>query len=79
MTRRAFAYCVAALLSVAGLYGGCDNTVTATDCTVKCHDTDNTCVQKCTDDACKTVCTTDLDNCVASCSSVTTSAPNNGG
>ena len=79
MTRRALAYCAVALLSVAGLNVGCGDTVTAKNCSVKCQDTDNTCVQKCTDDQCKTVCKTDLDNCVASCGSVTATPPADGG
>ena len=51
------------------------NTVTATDCTIKCQHTDNTCAQKCTDDQCRTVCKTDLDSCVASCHVTTSPAP----
>jgi hypothetical protein len=70
-------YCAAVLLAGAGFYGACDDTIMAKDCNVKCQDVDNTCVQKCTDDACKTVCATDLDNCKASCSSVTVSPPAN--
>jgi hypothetical protein len=73
MTRRSLSYIAAALFSVAGLFGGCSDTITGSDCKVKCQDVDNTCVQKCTDDACKTVCKTDLDNCTASCGMVTVS------
>jgi hypothetical protein len=79
MTRRAFSYCVAAFLSVAGLYAGCGDSVTGKDCMVNCQDVDNTCVQKCTDDQCRTACKTDLDNCTASCGSVTVSPNADGG
>ncbi len=77
MTKGILAFCAAVLMAGAGFIGACNDTVTATDCKVKCEDVDNTCVQKCTDDACKTVCATDLDNCKASCSSVTVSPPAN--
>ena len=70
MTKRTMAYGAAVLLSVAGFYGGCGDTITGKDCRVKCEDVDNTCVQKCSDDQCKTVCKTDLDNCSASCATV---------
>jgi hypothetical protein len=46
---------------------------------VRCQDADSTCVQKCTDDQCKTACQTDLDNCTASCGSVTVSPSPDGG
>jgi len=66
------------LLSVVGLVGGCGNTTVAgQDCKVQCQDVDNTCVQKCNDDQCRTACKTDLDNCTASCSSVTATPPSN--
>jgi hypothetical protein len=71
-------YCAVVLLSAAGLYSACGDTVKANDCAVRCQDADKTCVQTCTDDACKTVCKTDLDNCTASCSSVT-ATPSDGG
>ena len=80
MTRWTLAYCAAGLLSIAaGLYGGCGDTITGQDCTVKCQDVDNTCVQKCTDDQCRTTCKTDLDNCVASCGTVVVSPHPDGG
>ena len=78
MTKGTLFLCAAALLTSVGLYGACDDTITATDCRVKCEDADNTCVQRCTDDQCKTVCKTDLDNCVASCGSVTVTPPDGG-
>ena len=78
MTKRALPYCAAILLSVVGLYGACSDTVAASDCKVKCQDVDNTCVQKCSDDQCKTVCKTDLDNCTASCGSITVTQPDGG-
>jgi len=74
MRNRTLAYCFAGLLS-AGLYGACGDSVTGTDCKVKCQDVDNTCVQKCKDNECKTVCKTDLDNCTASCGTVTVMPP----
>jgi hypothetical protein len=79
MTKRLFAYGAAFLLS-AGLYAaGCNDTVTANDCSGSCQDVDNTCVQKCTDDACRTACKTDLDNCIGSCKTITVSPPNKDG
>jgi len=78
MTKGTLAFCAAMLMAGAGFYGACNDTVTATDCKVKCEDADNTCVQRCTDDQCKTACTTDLDNCRASCSTVTISPPDGG-
>ena len=75
MTKSILAYCAAVLMSAAVLFGACDDTIAAKDCHVKCQDADNVCVQKCTDDQCKTVCKTDLDNCSASCASVTVSPP----
>jgi len=79
MTRSILTYCAATLISAAVLFGGCNDTVTAQDCHVKCQDADNVCVQKCTDDSCRTACTTDLDNCSASCASVTVSPPKSDG
>ncbi len=70
--------CCAAMLLGAGFVGACNDTIMAKDCRVKCEDVDNTCVQKCNDDACKTACATDLDNCRASCSTVTISPPDGG-
>jgi len=78
MTKKSLFFCAALLLGSAGLYGACDDTITGTNCSVKCEDADNTCVQRCTDDACKTVCKTDLDNCRASCDSVTAMPPDGG-
>jgi len=72
MKKGILACCAALLLAGAGLYG-CNDTVTAKDCKVQCQDVDNNCVQKCNDDQCKTVCATDLDNCTASCGTVTAS------
>ena len=77
MTKRTLAWCGALLIAGAGLSGACNDTVMAKDCKVTCQDVDNTCVQKCNDDQCKTVCATDLDNCVASCGTVTASPPSN--
>jgi hypothetical protein len=79
ITKRLFAYGAAFLLS-AGLYAaGCNDTVTAKDCSANCQDIDNTCVKNCTDDACKTRCQTDLDNCSASCGTITISPPSDAG
>jgi hypothetical protein len=75
MTKGKLAFCAAVLLAGAGFYGACNDTVMGTNCKVNCQDVDNTCVQKCTDDACKSACATDLDNCTASCASVTVSPP----
>ena len=75
MTKRNLFLGAAVLMAGIGLYGACDDTIAAKDCRVKCEDADNVCVQKCTDDACKTVCTTDLDNCRASCDSITATPP----
>ncbi|HMF40337.1 MAG TPA: hypothetical protein VKQ32_06575 [Polyangia bacterium] len=78
MTKRTLAYCAAVLMAGAGLYGACNDTITGQDCKVKCQDIDNTCVQKCNSDMqCRTVCSTDLDNCVASCGTVTATPPTN--
>jgi hypothetical protein len=74
MTNRTLAYSATLLLSTV-LHGACGDTITAKDCTVKCQDVDNTCVQKCTDDQCRTACQTDLDKCTASCGTVTVSPP----
>jgi hypothetical protein len=73
MNKRLLTYCSAVFLSAAGLYAGCGDTVAVKDCRVTCQDADNTCVKACTDDTCKTTCKTDLDNCTASCSSVSVS------
>ena len=78
MTKKSLFFCAALLLGATGLYGACNDTITGTDCKVKCDDADNVCVQKCTDDACKTVCKTDLDNCRASCDSITAMPPDGG-
>jgi hypothetical protein len=78
MTKRTLAYCGALLMSAVGLYGACGDTITGTDCRVKCQDVDNTCVKGCSDDQCKTVCRTDLDNCSASCDKVMVSKPDGG-
>jgi hypothetical protein len=77
MIKRTLAYCFAVLMS-AGLYGGCNETVTAMDCGAQCQDVDNDCVKKCNDDQCRTQCQTDLDNCSASCSTITV-GPKDGG
>jgi hypothetical protein len=74
MNKRTLAYCAAVFLSAVGLLGGCGGAVIGKDCTVNCQDVDNTCVQKCNDDQCRTLCKTDLDNCVASCGTVTVSS-----
>ncbi len=79
MTKRILAYCAAVLFSAAGLFVACSDTVTGTDCKVSCQDVDNTCVQKCSDDQCKTACKTDLDNCTASCGTVTVAPPKSDG
>lgn len=78
MTKKPFAYCTAILLASIGFYGGCGDTVAGSDCKVKCQDVDNTCVQKCSDDTCKTACSTDLDNCTASCGTITVTPPDGG-
>ncbi|HEY2900261.1 MAG TPA: hypothetical protein VGL59_06785 [Polyangia bacterium] len=75
MTKRNLIFGGAFLISVMGLSGACGDTITGTDCKVKCQDVDNTCVQKCTDDQCKTACATDLDHCSASCETITVSPP----
>jgi predicted small secreted protein len=77
MPKRSLAYCFAVLMSAA-LYTGCNDTVTAKDCSANCQDVDNSCLQKCNDDTCKTQCKTDLDNCTASCDTITVS-PKDGG
>jgi len=80
MTKRMLIGCAMALMSTVGFYAaGCNDTVTAKDCRVSCQDVDNTCVKACTDDACKSKCVTDLDNCTASCGSVSASPPADGG
>ena len=79
MKKRTLAYWGVLLMTAAGLYGACGDTVTGSDCKVKCQDVDNTCVQKCSDDQCKTVCKTDLDNCSASCDKVAIMKPADGG
>jgi hypothetical protein len=76
MTRRTLANFAAVLFSAAGLVAACGDTVTGKDCKVSCQDVDNTCVQKCNDDQCRTACRTDLDNCTASCGTVTVAPPN---
>ena len=78
MTKRMLTYCAVVLFSAGALSTACDDTIAASNCGVKCQEADNTCVQTCTDDACKTVCHTDLDNCKASCSSVTSTPPDGG-
>jgi hypothetical protein len=66
-------------LAMGLIYGvACGDTVQGKDCKVSCQDVDTACVQKCTDDACKTKCASDLDNCSASCSTVTVSPPDGG-
>jgi hypothetical protein len=70
--------CVAALLGAGAIYSACGDTVMGKDCSVNCQDVDTTCVQKCNDDACKTQCATDLDNCTASCKTITVSPPDGG-
>jgi hypothetical protein len=79
MSKRTLTYCAAFLMAGAGLFAACNDTVAAKDCKVSCQDVDNTCVQKCNDDQCKTVCATDLDNCTASCGTVTASPSDGGG
>ena len=79
MTKRMLIGCAVTLMSAVGFYAGCNDTVTAKDCRVSCQDVDNTCVKACTDDACKTKCVTDLDNCTASCDTVTASPDGGGG
>jgi len=69
----------AVLLSIAGFLVGCNDTVAANDCKVKCQDVDNTCVKSCNDDQCKTACKTDLDNCSLSCESITATPQDGGG
>jgi len=77
MTKQTLTHCAAVLFSVAGLLEACTGTnVTGKDCKVTCEDVDNTCVQKCNDDQCRTACKTDLDNCTASCGTVTTMSSN---
>jgi hypothetical protein len=79
MNKRAFAYCAAVFLS-AGLYAaGCNDTITAKNCSGSCQDIDNTCLQKCNDDQCRTLCKTDLDNCTVSCGTITVSPSNQDG
>jgi len=78
MKKRTLAYCAAALMS-AGLFTACNDTVTAKDCSANCQDVDNTCVKKCSDDQCRSQCTTDLDNCTASCGTITVSPGKDGG
>ena len=78
MTEKTLARCAVILLASAGFFGACSDTVSGSDCKVKCQDVDNTCVQKCSDDSCKTACSTDLDNCTASCGTITVTAPDGG-
>jgi hypothetical protein len=78
MIRRLTRTVIGGLLALGALAAACGDTVSGKDCKVSCQDVDNTCVQKCNDDACKTKCATDLDNCTASCSTVTVS-PSDGG
>lgn len=78
MTKRFLTCCGVVLLSAGALASACGDTVAAKDCKVSCQDADNTCVQRCTEDTCKTVCKTDLDNCTASCDTVTVSPPDGG-
>jgi len=77
MNNKTLAWCGGVLLSVVGLAGACGDTVTGNNCKVQCQDVDNTCVKNCNDDQCRTVCKTDLDNCTASCGSVTVMPPSN--
>jgi hypothetical protein len=77
MKKRAIAYGLAVLTSAA-LYTGCNDTVTARDCSANCQDIDNNCLKKCNDDNCRTQCKTDLDNCTASCGTIIVS-PADGG
>jgi hypothetical protein len=79
MRNRTLALCAGVVLSAVGLFGGCNDTVAGKDCKVQCQDVDNTCVQKCNDDQCRTTCKTDLDNCTASCGSVTATPPQQDG
>ncbi len=72
MSKRMTAFGLGLFLSAGALYAGCSNS----DCTVKCQDVENTCIQKCTDDACKTVCKTQADSCTLKCD--TTSRPDSG-
>jgi predicted small secreted protein len=72
MMKRTLAYGAAVFLSAA-LFTGCNDTVTAKDCSASCQDIDNNCVKKCNDDQCRMQCTTDLDNCTASCGTITVS------
>ncbi|HVZ73987.1 MAG TPA: hypothetical protein VHJ20_16520 [Polyangia bacterium] len=66
-------------VAFAGVFANaCGDTVTAKDCHASCQDVDTTCVKACSDDACKTKCASDLDNCSASCSTVTVSPPDGG-
>jgi hypothetical protein len=76
MSKGTLFLCASVLMAGVGLYGACNDTITGSNCKVQCEDADNVCVQRCTDDSCKTVCKTDLDNCVASCGSVTVTPPN---
>jgi hypothetical protein len=78
MTKRSFFFGAVLLMGWSRFSGACNDTIAANNCRVKCEDTDNICVQKCTDDMCKTVCKTDLDNCTASCDSITSTPPDGG-
>ena len=78
MTRRTIRSLAAVFLMAGFIYSACGDTVQGKDCKVSCQDVDTTCIQKCTDDACKTKCASDLDNCTASCSTVTVSPPDGG-
>ena len=77
MTKRTLFLGAVLFMSGFGI-GACNDTIALNDCRVKCEDADNVCVQKCTDDQCKTVCKTDLDNCTASCDSITSTPPDGG-
>jgi hypothetical protein len=77
MLKQSVACAFAMLLGGALLHSACD--VTGSNCKIKCEDVHNTCSQKCKDEACKTKCTTDLDDCTASCSSVSTAPKPDGG
>jgi hypothetical protein len=79
MQKKTLAYWGGLLMTAVGLYGACGDTVSGSNCKVRCQDVDNTCVQKCTDDQCKTVCKTDLDNCSASCDTIAIMKPDGGG
>jgi hypothetical protein len=77
MKKRAIASCFAVLMA-AGFYAGCNDTITAKDCSANCQNIDNDCLKKCNDDNCRTQCKTDLDNCTASCGTIIVSPPDGG-